>query len=225
MAGGLIFMGVIASLMGVAEAMVVHGAVQSVSNSYRAYLLRQNVRWDILGYILIGALPAIALLAMIAFVPSKPVLFIALGLLPALLWLPKGLLQFDAQKPRHAIGCGFFVMALNLSAGVAGPALDMFFVKTNLRREEIVATKAVTMFASHMVKIVYFGVALVKTHGLTTLPPLWVFAAAVPCILLGTFTGTRVLKRLSDVGFRKYTKWLVSAIGVIYIARGLNLLF
>ena len=64
MAGGLIFMGVIASFMGVAQAMVVHGAVQSVSNSYRAYLLRDNIRWDVFGKIALGAVPALALLAL-----------------------------------------------------------------------------------------------------------------------------------------------------------------
>ena len=61
MAGGMIFMGIIASVMGVAEAMVVHGAIQSVSNSSRAFMLRPDIRWDILGYKIIGALPAIAL--------------------------------------------------------------------------------------------------------------------------------------------------------------------
>ena len=55
MAGGMIFMGIIASLMGVAEAMVVHGTVQSVSNSYRSYLLRPDIRWDILGFQLLVA--------------------------------------------------------------------------------------------------------------------------------------------------------------------------
>lgn len=224
MAGGLIFMGVIASVMGVAEAMVVHGAVQGVSNSYRAFLLRENIRSDILANLLIGAIPAIALLAMLSFVPSKPVLFIVLGLLPALLWLPSGLLQFDAQKRRDAIACGFLVMGLNLSAGVAGPAMDMFFIKTDMRREQIVATKAITMFASHMVKIVYFGLALIGLHGLATLPPLWVFAAAVPCVMAGTFIGTRILKRLSDTGFKSLTKYLVSAIGIVYLARGIAML-
>ena len=199
MAGGMIFMGIIASVMGVAEAMVVHGVVQSISNSSRAWLLRPDIRWDILGYKLLGALPAIAALAMISFVPDKATLFIVLGLLPFILWLPKGVFQGDASKPSNAIICGAMVMGLNLSAGVAGPALDFFYVKTNLTRKEIVATKAVTMFASHLVKIVYFGLPLIATTGLTTLPPLWVFAAAVPCIILGTFIGTRILHRLSDI--------------------------
>lgn len=224
MAGGLIFMGIIVTFMGVAEAMVVHGAVQSVANGYRAFLLREHIQYDIIRNIFIGALPALALLAMIAFVPSKTVLFIVLGLLPILLWLPRGILQFDAQKRPDAIGCGFFVMALNLSAGVAGPAMDMFFVKTTLTREQIVATKALTMFVSHVVKIFYFGFALVQMHGLTTLPPIWIFAAAVPCIMIGTFAGTRLLRRLSDTGFKNLTKYIVTAIGLVYLVRGITAL-
>ena len=224
MAGGMIFMGIIASVMGVAEAMVVHGVVQSISNSSRAWLLRPDIRWDILGYKLIGALPAIAILAMISFVPNKATLFIVLGLLPFILWLPKGVFQGDAAKPQHAALCGAMVMGLNLSAGVAGPALDFFYVKTTLTRKEIVATKAVTMFFSHLVKIIYFGIPLVAAAGLTTLPPLWVFAAAVPCIILGTYIGTRILHRLSDIHFKSYTKYLVAVIGVIYLWRGLTLL-
>lgn len=224
MAGGLIFMGVIASLMGVAEAMVVHGAVQGLSNSYRSYLLRSDIRWDILGYELIGAVPSVALLAFIAFVPEKGVLFLVLGLLPFLLWLPKGIFQGDVEKPLHAMFCGFLVMALNLVAGVAGPALDFFFVKTALTRQEVVATKAITMFVSHIVKIGYFGIPMIAVMGMATLPPLWVFGAAIPAVMIGTFVGIQVLKTLSDVGFRSYTRYLVTLVGLVYLVRGLTLL-
>lgn len=223
MAGGMIFMGIIATVMGVAEAMVVHGAVQSISNSSRAYFLKSDIRWDILGYKLLGALPAIAGLATISFIPSKAALFIVLGLLPFILLLPKSIFKGDAAKPAHAVLCGAMVMGLNLSAGVAGPALDFFYVKTQLSRKEIVATKAVTMFASHLVKIFYFGLPLIAANGLTTLPPLWVFFAAIPCIIGGTFVGTRILNRLSDISFKSYTKYLVTLIGIIYLWRGLSL--
>ncbi len=219
MAGGMIFMAVITFFMGVSEAMVVHGAVQSVSNSYRCYLLRPDIRWDVLGFTLMGALPVIAVLFFISFVPEKRLLFLILGLLPFLLWLPRGFFQGDAEKPKHAVLCGVMVMALNITAGVAGPALDFFYVKTKLTRQEIVATKAVTMFGSHMVKIVYFGIPLIQSTGIGTLPPLWFFAAAIPCIMLGTYIGIQVLKRLSDINFKSYTKYLVTLIGLVYLAR------
>lgn len=224
MAGGLIFMGVIATFLGVAEAMVVHGAVQSVSNGYRAFLLRDGVRWDILGWEFLGAVPFIALMLLASVTLNKAQLFIALGFLPLLLWLPRGWLEGDAQKPPHAMLCGAMVMGLNLTAGVAGPALDFFYVKTTLTRQEIVATKAITMLASHLVKIVFFGVPLFMTTGLTGLPPLWVFLAAIPAVMCGTYIGTRILKRFSDIGFRSASRYLVTAIGAVYVWRGFNLL-
>jgi len=224
MAGGLIFMGIIASFLSVSAAMVVHGIVQSVSNGSRSAILRADIRWDILGWQLIGTLPAIGLMLWITFEPSKPQLFLVLGLLPLLLWLPRSWLAGDAEKPAHAMLCGAMVMGLNLSAGVAGPALDFFYVKTALTRKAIVATKAVTMFASHLVKIAYFGIPLIKAEGLSDLPPWWIFVFAVPAILLGTKLGTSLLERFSDVGFRKYTRILVTIVGAVYVLRGLSLL-
>ena len=224
MAGGMIFMGIIAIFLGVAETMVVHGAVQSVSNSYRTYLLRPHIRWDILGYHALGALPALGFLLLLSVSLNKAQLYIALGVLPAILWLPRNWLAGDAEKPAHAVLCGAMVMGLNLTAGIAGPALDFFYVKTQLSRLEIVATKAMTMFVSHMVKIFYFGVPLFLANGADNLPPLWVFLAAIPAVMLGTFIGTRLLHKLSDIHFRSYTKYLVSVIGVIYVFRGIALM-
>ena len=171
-----------------------------------------------------GALPAILLMLWVAFTPNKAQLFLALGLLPLLLWLPKRVLSGDAEKPAHAVLCGAMVMGLNLSAGVAGPALDFFYVKTALTRKSIVATKAVTMFASHLVKIGYFGIPLVRAQGLADLPPIWVFVFAIPAVIVGTKIGTSLLERFSDVGFRKYTRILVTVVGAVYVLRGLALL-
>ncbi len=223
MAGGMIFMAVITLYLGVAEAMVVHGAVQSVSNSYRSYLLKKDVRWDVLLNHLIGAFPVIVVLGFVSFIPDKRLLFIVLGLLPFLLWLPRDLFRGDAEKPLHAVLCGTMVMSLNILAGVAGPALDFFYVKTAMTRQEIVATKAITMFFSHLVKIIYFGIPLLRASNLSGLPPAWFFAAAIPCVMLGTFLGTRVLLKLKDVNFRSYTKYLVTLVGIYYLCRAAGL--
>jgi len=203
MAGGMIFLGIIASC---------------------AFLLRQNICWKIISFHTLGALPAILILGAMSFLPSKAFIYLALGLLPFMLWLPRGWMQGDAQRPRDAILCGFMIIGLNLTAGVAGPVLDFFYVKAALTRLQIVATKAVTMFFANMVKIIYFGLPLMVASELSGLPPLWVFAAALPAVMIGTFTGTRVLKRLSDIKFKSYTKYLVTLIGCVYLWRRISLL-
>ena len=43
MAGGMILMAVLVSLLSVPAAMVVHGAVQATANGSRAYFLRQHI--------------------------------------------------------------------------------------------------------------------------------------------------------------------------------------
>ena len=223
MAGGMLFMAVITLFLGVSEAMVVHGAVQGISNASRAAFLRSHIKWRILALKLLGALPVIAILVIIAFQPDKRFLFIVLGLLPFLLWLPKGWFQGDASRPRHAFTCGAVVICLNLSAGVAGPALDYFYIKTPLSRQEIVATKAITMLFSHLVKIIFYGIPLLTLCGVGSLPPLWVFFAAIPCVIAGTYVGTRILHRLNDIRFKSWTKYLVTAIGVYYLCRAAGL--
>ena len=225
MAGGMIFMGIIASFMSVSEAMIVHGGVQGISNSARALMLKRYIRWDIFAYECLGAVPAIVCLLWLAFQPSKGFLFLALGILPLFLWLPRGWLQGNAARPGHALGCGFLVIILNLSAGVAGPALDFFYVKTQLTRNEIVATKAVTMLAAHIIKILYFSLPLWSLGSFQAFPPGWFLIAILLCVPAGTAMGIYLLQRFSDSGFRRYSRYIVSLIGVVYVIRSWQLLF
>ena len=156
--------------------------------------------------------------------PSKPLLFLLLGLVPMLVWLPKNWLQLDASKTPHALTSGFLVTALNLSAGVAGPLLDIFFVRTDLNRHQIVATKAATQVFSHLAKIIVYGAPLLAV-GSSGVPPWWVFALAIPASMLGTTVGGWVLDRLSDANFKRWTAWIVTAIGLFYLWKAWDLWF
>ena len=223
MAGGLVLMGALAFVLPVSAAFVTHGIMQLVANGWRAVLHRRHVQWPIIGWYALAASLAAGLVAAIAFVPSKPVLFILLGLVPMLVWLPKGWLSLDASRPRHAFAAGLSVTGLNLTAGVAGPLLDTFFVRTSLSRHEIVATKAGTQAFSHLTRIIIFGAPLLGSAG-SGVPPWWLFAIAIPASMIGTVAGGRFLDMMSDVNFKRWTAWIVTAIGVIYLFQGFALL-
>ena len=223
MAGGIILMAVLVALVSVATAMIVHGGIQMFANGYRAFLLRDAIDWRVFGYYCIGATVGVAALFFISWTPDKQALYLLLGLTPMLVWLPKERLHLDIKRADHAIVSGFLVQGLNTLAGVAGPLLDLFFVRAEMTRQQIVATKSVTQSLSHLIKIGFWSVPIVSAAGWGALPPWWLFAAAIPLSMLGTRLGKQVLERMTDVNFRKWMKGLVTAIGCVLLLRAAGL--
>jgi uncharacterized membrane protein YfcA len=222
MAGGLVLMGALAFVLPVSAAFVTHGLLQLVANGWRAILHRRHVRWDIVGWYALASFVAGAVVSLIALTPSKPVLFLLLGLVPGLTWLPQRWINLDAAKPLQAFLSGLSVTGLNLTAGVAGPLLDIFFIRTELTRHAIVATKAATQVFAHLAKIVVYGAPLFVAGG-KGMPPWQVFLIAVPLSMLGTVCGGWILDRLSDVNFKRWTRLIVTGVGVLYLVQAAQL--
>jgi len=223
MAGGLLLMGGLAIFMPVSAAFVTHGVVQMIGNGWRVVLHRRHVQWPIVGFYAVGSVAIAAVLAFVAYAPSKPMLFLLLGLVSMLAWTPRGALSLDAAKPAHGIVAGLGVTGLNLIAGVSGPLLDVFFVRTGLTRHRIVATKAATQVLAHGFKILIYGIPLIRA-GSDTLPPIWLFALTAPMSVIGTVLGGRILDRMTDVHFIAWTRWIITVIGLVYLVRA-TLLF
>jgi uncharacterized protein len=216
MAGGLMLKGALALVLPVSATFVAHGLLQLVANGWRAILHRRFLDWRIVAVFAAGSLLAGGVMAFIAVEPSKATLYLLMGLVPGLLWIPQGWVSLDAARPAQALACGISVTGLNLTAGVAGPLLDIFFVRTGLTRHQIVATKAGAQVFSHLAKITVYGAPLIAVHG-RGLPPLWVFALAVPLSIAGTIVGGRVLERMDDVNFKRLSRLIVAVTGVVYL--------
>src|SRR5689334_11286315 len=217
MAGGMILMGVLLALMPVPTAMMMHGVAQLASNGWRAMLWRAQVDWRVFRGYLLGALVATAVFAMLQLVVSKPVALVAMGLTPFVaLALPEKL-HLNVERPGQPFACGAICSALSLTAGVSGPILDVFFVRSRMGRHAVVATKAMTQSASHILKIAYFGGIAATGRG--TVDP-WIAAMMVVLAFTGTSLSAPVLRRMNDKSFRQWTRWTVLTLGVFYLASG-----
>ncbi len=221
MAGGMVLMGVLLALLPLPAAMMLHGITQLAANGWRALLLRSEVDWRVFrGYVL-GALLALVIFTAVRLVVSKPVALLAMGLTPfATLWLPEGL-HLNVQRRGQPFVCGVLCAAVALVAGVSGPILDIFFVRTGMRRHAVVATKALTQSFTHILKIFYFGTVISMRGG--NVEP-WVAVMMVALALLGTSLSRGVLERMNDASFRRWTRWTVLGLGAIYAANGFRLL-
>ena len=222
MAGGLLLKGALALVLPVSAVFVAHGILQLVANGWRAVLHRKHIAWRIIGIYALGAFVAAGVAGFITVIPTTATLYLFMGLVPFLVWLPDSWIKLDAQRPEQALLCGLSVTGVNLTAGVAGPFLDIFFVRTSLTRHQIVATKAASQVFSHSMKIIVYGAPLLAVQG-RGMPPLWVFALAIPLSMVGTAAGGVLLNRLSDIDFKRYLRAILTGIALIYLVQAARL--
>ena len=222
--GGSILMGIFGWILPISTAMILHGITQAAANASRSWIYRDHIQWHILGYYFIGAVICTGIFSWLAIVPNKAVLFLCLGLLPFVhILLPKGY-AFDITRPGNAVSCGLLVSASLLIAGVSGPILDIYYVKTSLSRFQIHATKGVTQGIGHVVKVAYFIVILgLVEDGLGPLP-IWIFIIVIPVAYIGSIASRSVLKAMEDQQFKKYTQTATMAVGAIFLTKGIHFL-
>jgi uncharacterized membrane protein YfcA len=222
MAGGMIFMGVLLALLSVPQAMVLHGVTQFASNGWRAFLWRRAIDWRVFRGCAYGSLTALAAFTLVQMIVSKPVALLVLGVTPFIgLALPERLV-LDVQRRGHPFLCGLVCTALQLVAGIAGPILDIFFVRSKMDRRAVVATKASNQSLAHIIKIVYFG-GLVSAANRGSVD--WRLGLALIALAIaGTTLSRHILEKLTDASFRQWTRWTVMTAGVVYLASGAWLL-
>ena len=225
MAGGMILMGVLLALLPVPAAMMLHGITQFASNGWRAWLWRLHVDWRVFRGYMWGTFLALAIFLSVQLVVSKPVAYIILGLTAFISYVVPKRLTLNVDTKGHPMLCGGVCTALQLVAGVSGPMLDVFFVRSAMDRRGVVATKAMSQTLGHMIKIVYFGsvAMLANAEAKSSIIGAISIPLAVTCVALA-FTGTtlskRVLEGMSDANFRTWTQWTVLTMGMIYLITG-----
>jgi uncharacterized membrane protein YfcA len=221
MAGGMILMGILLAVMPLPVAMMLHGITQLASNGWRALMWRREVDWRVFRGYLYGTIVTTILFILVKLVVSKPIALIAMGLTPFItLALPEKL-HLNVERRGHATACGIICSTLSLTAGVSGPILDLFFVRSKMGRHAVIATKAMTQSLSHVMKIAYFG-AFISIEGGSVHPALG--AMMVLLAFIGTSLSKHVIARMNDESFRFWTRWTVIAAGVFYLASGILLL-
>lgn len=220
MAGGMVLLAALLAILPVATAIAVQGAIQIIANGSRAWFSREFIDWRIIATMVAGIAVAAAVLFAIRYQPDLATVCIAIGLMPLLVWIPKSWLQLDASRPFQGFAAGLISGGLNLAVGVAGPSIDVFFIRTQMDRRKIIATKACIQVISHGVKVVFYG-----TAGAAMVVGDWLLVAiAAPFAVAGTNAGYLILQRLSDDGFRRWTRWIVTLLGIFYLTRGIFLL-
>lgn len=214
MAGGMILLGVLLNYFDVATAMIVFSIIQLFANGWRVVQWRRYVLWPIFGWYLAGAAISFAGMWMIAFVPDKAMVYLALGLMPFAVEALPTAMRPNIEWRGVPLVTGVATTIVQILAGVGGLFLDIFFQKSALDRKTTNATKAVAQSFSHVVRVFYFG----SLSGVGDLP-LWATGPAILLAIGGTSLAPFVLERMTDHGFRQWTRAIIFAISAVYLVR------
>ena len=199
MSGGVILLISMTFFFPLGHVVPIHGMVQMFSNGTRVWLLREYVRRDfIVPYLLglpFGIIPSVLLIKQFPY-EALP-LFLLATLIMYTLFRPK---SFPALKisPKWFFIHGVVAAFLCLFIGAVGPFLAPFFIRDDLPKEQVVATKAAMQLFAHLIKIpsfLYLGFAYQDYFLL--------IVAMTAAAWLGTKYGVYLLKNLQQNWFDK----------------------
>jgi uncharacterized membrane protein YfcA len=148
------------------------------------------------------------------------VVYILLGAMPFVVEVLPQAMRPNIEWRGVPLVTGFFTTIVQFMAGVGGPFLDIFFNKSTLDRKTTIATKAIVQTFSHVLRGAYFGSLAGVGH-----LQFEVWGPGVALALAGAVAAPYVLERMTDHGFRRWTRLIIFSIAAIYLVRGALLLW
>jgi len=215
MAGGMVLLGVLLAYLDVATAMILFSVIQFFANGLRVLQWWSFVRWRIVWLYCLGGAFAFLGMRAIEFVPDKALVYLLLGLMPFVVEVVPPGARPNIEWRGVPFITGVLTTIVQFLAGVGGVFLDMFFQKSMLDRKTTLATKAVVQTLSHVLRAVYF-LSLGTIGDAVTIGPLLM---SVVLAIAGTALAPLVIERMSDHGFRQWTRALIFGISAVYLVR------
>ncbi len=226
MAGGITLLAAMLLWLPPLVAIPLHGAIQLASNGSRAWIQRRHVDAPILWRYSLPLLPAgLLALAVVRELPEDG-LEIAIGVFVLLAtWAPRVLLlglgpaQGDTPASRgrsRFLGVGAVAGLLNVTLGATGPLIAPFFLNLGLTRQQLVGTKAACQAIAHLVKILLFGLV-----GFAYQDHLPLLIGSIVAVMAGTWFGSRILDRVSEVVFGWLYRGVLTVIALRLVLRPL----
>ncbi|MFT6248867.1 MAG: putative membrane protein YfcA [Cognaticolwellia sp.] len=194
MAGGVLMFASMNQAIALQPLIAIHGMVQAFSNGIRCWLLKPQILWGMCFPFTIGAFigTAITTYFLISYISEGNALTVLLILIAYTLFKPKKLPELKISNHQF-FGVGLLTGSLGIIAGAIDPLLGAFFVRNDLSKEQVVATKSMMQLIAHLIKIpaaILIGFSVADYLHIIIL---FSFVA-----MLGTQVGVYMLKRIPN---------------------------
>lgn len=208
--GGLLLLPLLSKTIGTTIAVPVLTIAQLIGNLSRALFGFKQIKWKPVCTFILGAVP-MSLLGAFSFVKvPKDVVTRGIGLVIIVFVVLKyfKVLKFNPGNNTMFIG-GAVVGLISGLVGSAGPIGGALFLSLNLAPASYISSEAVTAVAMHISKtIVYQKYLGIGMHAIE----IGMFMGGAT--IVGTWTGKKVIDRMSKEKFTKFVGILLTIIGL-----------
>lgn len=211
--GGVLLLPVFTALFGLRVAVPMLTLTQLSSNGFRVGLNRRELRWRLIGWFALGAVPfAVAGGLLLARAPLGALKrLLGVFLIGVVVWRR---LHPHPRKPADrsfaAVGAASGLGSALL--GSTGPLTAPFFLAYGLTRAAYIGTEAASALTMHLSKIAAYGAGDLLTGRILLLG-----AALTPATLAGAWTGKKIVGRLSDALFTRLVEIGLIVAGLLFL--------
>ena len=205
MGGGVLLISLMSFFLPYHLIIPIHGVVQLVSNSSRSFYLRKNILWSYVYPFLFGApIGLIISFIILTELPNSSYYDLILALF--ILYVVFKPARFPELRLKRK---GWFT--LGIASGIQGPLLGAtgpliapFFTRTDITKEQLVATKAALQIITHFLKIPLFLSLSFKYQDHLSLTGAMVVGA-----IIGTVIGVKILSKIKEDYFKFLFKFVL----------------
>ena len=210
MGGGAILLAFMALLVDATFVVPLHGAVQFFSNGFRTILFLKHTHWRLFCIFAIGVLPGAFIGAKVYSHFNDHLVSLLMGCFIMLItWMPK-LKKERKDSLLIFLPVGIVSGVISIFFGATGPFIAPFFVRKDILKEELIATKAACQTLTHIIKIPLFWLML--EANIFEYWPILIFLCG--SVVVGTFIGKKLVGKMTDKQFKKVIKWILTAISI-----------
>jgi uncharacterized membrane protein YfcA len=212
--GGVLLLPVFTALFGLRVAVPMLTLTQLTSNASRAWLNRRELRWPLVGWFALGAVPfAVAGGLLLAHAPLGPLKrLLGVFLIAVVVWRRRNPHPRKPSDPAFA-GVGAASGLGSALLGSVGPLTAPFFLAYGLTRAAYIGTEAASALVMHLAKLGAYGAG-----DLLTAKVLWYGAALTPATLAGAWVGRSIVDRVSDRVFVHLVEAGLVVAGALFLA-------
>ncbi len=210
MAGGT-FLLALMILLGVTSPILIplHAAVQFISNSTRVFAHRDHIRWKpFLTLALVAAPCPIIGLHIVDHLDFEITKQLMGALILYAAWAPKRNAGSLSERTSFGIA-GFLGGTLGVVVGAVGPLIAPFFLRSDMNKNNIIATKALCQAYLHIIKIIAFS-----SVGVVVLEKWSTFIPMAAATIVGTYIGKWLLRRIDETKFRLLYRFVLTALAI-----------